>query len=148
MTRRVFLARTRLTLSCVTIFAVVACGGPDRLEINSGLRTYSARLQNLCPASQAVDPVVGTLDGDKLANGDKAWLVADDGRRMHVVWPQGFTLSFQPHAILRNERGRVVAEKGSSVTLIQVNRFDHAGTPDDPYLPLGSLLDGCYAKAM
>jgi hypothetical protein len=92
-----------------------------------------------------VDPVAGTFEGDLLADGDKSWLVAADGSRLYVVWPQGFTLSFQPDPILRDGGGKVVAEKGTSVTLEQVNRADRAGTMADPYLALGSLFGRCYA---
>jgi hypothetical protein len=140
--------RPDLALCLVATLAVAACGAPDRSESASWLRTYPARLQNLCPASQGVDPVVGTFDGDLLADGDKAWLVAADGRRLYVVWPQGFTLSFQPSPTLRDEGGRVVAEKDTLVTLPQVNRFDHSGTMDDPYIALGWLLNGCYAESL
>jgi hypothetical protein len=82
-----------------------------------------------------------------LADGDKAWLVGADGRRLYVVWPRGFTLAFQPGPTLRDATGRVVAEEDTSVTLLQVNRSDHAGTMGDPYFATGWLLDGCYAEA-
>jgi hypothetical protein len=127
----------------VSTFAVTACGVPER----PWLRTYTAEVQTLCPASQAADPVSGTFDGDLLATGDKAWLVATDGHRLHVAWPQGFTLSFQPGPTLRNEKGVVVAEKDTPVILVQVNRSDHEGTMEDPYLALGWLFDSCYAEA-
>lgn len=137
-----------VALYLIAALAAAACGAPGRSESDSWLRTYPARLQNLCPASRAVDPVVGSFDGDALASGDRAWLVAADGSRLYVVWPQGFTLSFQPGPILRDERGRVVAEKDTSVTLLQVNRSDHSGTMDDPYIALGALFNGCYAEAL
>ena len=100
-----------------------------------------------CDLEQAVDPVVGTFDGDSLAAGDKSWLVAADGRRMYVVWPQGFTLAFEPGPTLRDEEGRVVAEQDTSVTLSQVNRSDDFGTMHGPYVALGSVMHRCYAKA-
>jgi hypothetical protein len=140
--------RPRFALCLVTILAAAACGTSGRSETNPLVRTYPARLQNLCPASEAVDPVVGTFDGDLLADGDKGWLVAADGRRLYVVWPGGFALSFQPSPTLRDERGQVVAEKDTSVTLSQVSRSDHSGTMDDPYFALGWLFNGCYAEAL
>lgn len=146
VTPRVDRARHSVALYLVAALAVAACGAPDRSEGDAGVRTYPARLQNLCPASRAVDPVVGSLDGEFLASGDKAWLVAPDGSQLYVVWPQGFTLSFQPGPILRDERGRVVAEKDTPVTLLQVNRSDHSGTTNDPYIALGALFNGCYAE--
>jgi len=134
-------------LYLLMVVAVGACGSTDKVESNPWLRTYPARQQNLCPASEAVEPVVGTFDGDSLADGDKAWLVAADSKRLYIVWPQGFTLSFQPDPVLRDERGQVVAKKDTSVTLIQVNRSDHSGAKDDPYFALGWLFNSCYAKA-
>jgi hypothetical protein len=140
--------RPRLALCLVTSLAVAACGAPDRSETKPWVRTYPARLQNLCPASEAVDPVVGTFDGDLLADGDKSWLVSADGDRLYVVWPQGFSLSFQSGPTLRDDTGKVVAQKDTSVTLSQVNGLDHAGTMDDPYIALGWLFNGCYAEAL
>ena len=115
-----------------------------RPESALGLRTYPARLRSLCPASRAVDPVIGTFDGDSLADSDKLWLVAADGGRLYVVWPRGFTLAFERGPTLRDEEGRVVAEQDTSMTLPQVNRFDHTGTLHDPYVARGSVLNGCY----
>lgn len=144
MTRRVPLIRPLQAIGLLAIVALTACGARSQTV---ALRTYPAQQPTLCTLSEAVEPVVGTFDGDLLADGDKSWLVAADGNRLHVVWPQGFGLSFQPGPTLRDRDGNVVAEKGTSVTLGQVNRFDHSGTMEDPYIALGSLFDRCYARA-
>lgn len=129
------------------MLALAACGTQDQSAGKPWLRTYPASQPSLCTLSEAVDPVAGTFDGDVLADGDKSWLVAPDGERLYVVWPQGFGLSFQPGPTLRDGDGNVVAEKDTSLTLAQVNRFDHAGTLDDPYIALGMAFDRCYARA-
>ena len=128
------------------MLAVGACGAKAGSDSRPWFRTYPAWLPDLCTLSEAVDPVVGTFRGDLLADGDKSWLEAADGARLYVVWPQGFALSFQPSPTLRDEGGKVVAEQDTAVTLAQVNRFDHAGTMDDPYVAVGTLFDRCYAQ--
>jgi hypothetical protein len=134
-------------LGLIAIVAVVACGAQDQSASKPWLRTYPATQPTLCTLSLAVDPVVGAFDGDVLADGDKSWLVSAEGDRLYVVWPQGFTLSFQPGPTLRDDSGKVVAEKDTLVTLAQVNRTDHSGSMNDPYVALGSLFNRCYAKA-
>lgn len=148
MTRRRPPIRSSRALGLPLILALVACATQGRWESEPWLRTYPARQPTLCTLSQAVEPVVGTFDGDVLADGDKSWLTAKDGDRLYVVWPQGFALSFQPGPTLRDQDGKVVAEKDTSVTLGQVNRSDHSGTMADPYIVLGWLFDGCYVEAV
>jgi hypothetical protein len=147
VTRRLPLIRPFQALGLLGIVAVAACGSQDQSESKPWLRTYPARQPTLCTLSLAVEPVVGTFNGDVLADGDKSWLVAADGNRLYVVWPQGFTLSFQPGPLLRNDGGKVVAQKDTLVSLEQVNRFDHSGSMDDPYIAMGSLFDRCYVRA-
>ncbi len=140
------------TLLGALMLGLAACA-TGSVGISTGLRTYVVRTpapgdDNLCPVSLAVEPVVGDLAGDQSAAGDKSWLVAKDGTRLYVVWPQGFSLAFGPGPILRDEVSRVVAESGAMITLPQVNRFDHAGTVGDPYFAVGSLFGSCYQRSM
>lgn len=68
--------------------------------------------------------------------------MATDGLRLSVVWPQGFSVRFEPDAVLSNEQGRVVAPAGERTELIQTRADEHAGTFDDPYIA-GLILGGC-----
>ena len=138
---------SRSTPGILALLLLVGCGSPGGSPSKPGIRWYAAREPNLCPLSLAAKPVVGKFDGSPTADGDQSWLVAPDGKRLFVVWPTGFSLSFQLGPTLRDEKGKVVADQGTEVTLSQVNLFDHAGTMDDPYLALGSVFDRCYAKA-
>ena len=97
-----------------------------------------------CAAFGLVDPVHGTLHGNPADPLEPIWIVASDGRRLSVVWPAGFTVAFEPDAILRDEKGVVVAREDGQVELSQVRWEEHAGTFDDPYLAAGGLLNGCY----
>jgi hypothetical protein len=64
-----------------------------------------------------------------------------------VAWPEGFTVRFEPNAVLYNEEGVAVAKHGSEVELGQVNFEEHAGTLADPYTADGILFDSCYPLA-
>lgn len=134
-------------VAILAVLLLVGCGSPQGSSSKPGIRWYAAREPNLCPLSLAVEPVVGNFDGSPTADGDQSWLVAPNGKRLYVMWPTGFSLLFQPGPTLRDARGKIVAERGTEVTLGQVNLFDHTGTMDDPYLAIGSVFDRCYAKA-
>lgn len=92
----------------------------------------------------AVEPHVnGVLDGDP-TDGERLWLTTEAGRRVSVVWPGGFTVTFEPNAVLHDETGRTVARAGDWVELSQVATASAAGTPDDPYIASCSVLGGSY----
>ena len=101
----------------------------------------------LCNATAAVEPVSGIFEGDPTRSSQVAWLRAPDARQLTVAWPEGFTVRFEPLAVLYDERGKAVVRHGVGVRLDQVNVFDHAGTLNDPYLATGLVFDGCYPFA-
>ena len=100
-----------------------------------------------CPAFAAVNPVRGVFEGDPTRSSQVAWLRAPDGRQLTVAWPEGFTVRFEPSAVLYNERGVAVAKHGQAVELGQVNVEEHTGTLLDPYFASGIVFDGCYPFA-
>lgn len=115
----------------------------------NGLRTFSVIHEMngnpvVCPAFGLVNPVVGTLEGNASDKREPVWLKSADGRRLSVVWPQGFTVRFEPDAVLYNDQGKVVARAGQRTELSQTRAEEHAGTFDDPYIASGLLLGGCY----
>lgn len=101
----------------------------------------------VCPAFAAADPVLGVFEGDQTRSSQVAWLRAPDGRQLSVAWPQGFTVRFEPDAVLYDETGRAVARHGQPVELAQVSVGEHAGTLTDPYIADGLVFDGCYPRA-
>jgi hypothetical protein len=117
--------------------------GPD------GLRTFTwvsdvNRTPLLCNAAASVDPVDGILRGDPDDTLEPIWIEDAVGRRLSVVWPAGFTVTFEPAAVLRDDRGTVVARTDGPVELSQVSTQDHVGTFEDPYIASGILFNGCY----
>jgi hypothetical protein len=101
----------------------------------------------LCPAFAAVNPVRGVFEGDQARSSQVAWLRAPDGPQLTVAWPEGFTVRFEPNAVLYNEKGVAVAKHGQQVDLGQVNLEEAAGTLLDPYIASGIVFDGCYPFA-
>jgi hypothetical protein len=99
----------------------------------------------LCTLGAPLEPVTGTLRGDRENRREPVWLEQANGRRLSVVWPDGFTLLFDPQPVLRDERGLVVAREGEIVRLTQVHPSSAAGTFEDPYVASGLLFDGCYS---
>jgi hypothetical protein len=98
----------------------------------------------LCTLGTAVNPVRGVFEGDPARSSQVAWLRAPDGRQLTVAWPQGFTVRFEPDAVLYDERGVAVARHGELVELSQVSVGEHAGTLLDPYIASGIVFDDCY----
>lgn len=136
--------------SLAMLVAVVACRpasstitvGPD------GLRTFSVPDSInghpvLCTASAAIHPLVGTL-ASGAGGREPVWLTDPDGRAVSVVWPEGFTVRFEPVAALYDDRGARVAQDGDRIELAQVDRDGHAGTYDDPFVASGLVFNGCY----
>ena len=95
----------------------------------------------LCVGS-TVPPFVGILEGDP---SDLAWPVrlrAEDGRRMYITWPKGFSVRFDPHATLLDETGAPVLYAGSPFTFEGVAHDPSKGTRDEPYLAAGAWETG------
>lgn len=117
--------------------------GPDRLRTFTVVREIDGA-PLLCAAFGVLPAVEGILRGDPASINEPVWLEGDDERRLSIVWPEGFTLRFEPLAVLRDERNLVVAREGDSVVLGQVAQGEAAGTTDDPYIASGIVFDGCY----
>ena len=90
-----------------------------------------------------MNPLAGTFQGQPGAR-EPAWIRSSDGRPLSIVWPGGFSVRFEPSAVLYNEKGKAVAHAGRSIELAQVRPEEHSGTFDDPYISSGILFDGCY----
>ena len=116
---------------------------PDGLRTFTVLRTLNG-VVNACAAMLLPDPLSGTLRGDAAARGEKLWLERDQGVKASVVWPEGFSLRFEPDAVLYDDRGSPVGREGAVVTLDHVRPTDHGGTFDDPYIASGLLFGECY----
>lgn len=143
-------ARSSILVLAVLI-GLTGCDRGSLFDTLTGIRTYPTQhprpgVSELCPLGLAVDPVIGTFDGNAGASPDKSWLVALDGVDLHIVWPEGFTLGFEPGPVLRDDVSAVVARQGDEVSLQQVGKSDHAGTTDDPYLATGLVFNNCYLR--
>ena len=141
----------RLTLLMGAAALVVACGvlgGPTIFKDADGLRTFPLPdAHGPCSQIAALDPVRGTLHGAHGAP-DQAWLVTTDGDQLSIVWPQGFTVTFDPVFSLVDDQGTVVAREGDDLTLAQVPTSAATGLYGDPYFASGSLFSGCYPRRL
>lgn len=131
----------------VAVFALMSVIGCTE----NGLRTFSViqsqgGIPVACEAYGLVDPVKGTLHGDAAAR-EPVWLETADGRHLSVVWPQGFSVRFEPAAVLYDENQKWLASAGRAIELGQVRWDSAAGTFDDPYYAAGILFGGCYPRA-
>jgi len=111
----------------------------------AALRTFPvAAGQTVCPQFVLANALRGVLEGSPSDPREPVWLRGPSGARSSVVWPTGFSVRFEPTAVLYNERGRAVAKAGSDVILPQVALGSHAGTFADPYVAAGLLFGACY----
>jgi hypothetical protein len=138
--------RHRLVATALLAVIVIACGPsqrppPSRSTISTGpdgLRTFTATREEggslvSCGLVNVEPHVAGLLAGDAASPDDPIWLVRG-GRRLSVVWPGGFSVRFEPRAVLYNDRGERVAAEGEMTELTQVSPDAAAGTFDDPYI--------------
>ena len=58
--------------------------------------------------------LTGTFGGDPQLEGGCAWLDADDGERYEVVYPQGWTIAFDPLALV-DPGSNIRAEQGDRI---------------------------------
>jgi hypothetical protein len=130
--------------------ALAACTARSEIRTGAdGLRTFTVIREIsgapvLCPAFGIVPHgLEGTLQGQAGLR-DPVWLETDDGHHLAVVWPEGFTVRFEPDAVLYSEAGYAMARAGDLVELAQVSDGDAKGTFDDPYFASGILFGTCY----
>src|SRR5262245_61973358 len=144
---RAFFAKVALIVAVAVL--VVGCdsllGRQTIYKDATGLRTFPVADLALCNLSRLLDPVSGTLHIEQGAS-DQAWIEADDGTHLSVVWPQGFTVRFDPDAALLDETGRLLKRDGDHVELSQVPPTAATGTYGDPYFATGGVFEGCYPR--
>ena len=116
--------------------------GPDGLRLFTWIREQDG-IPAACPGFALADPVRGTFEGEAGAP-EPAWILADDGRRLSVIWPAGFTVRFEPLAALYNELGEPVVRAPQEIVLGQTSWTDASGSYDDPYFAQGAVFGGCY----
>lgn len=125
---------------------------PTRSTISTdpdGLRTFTWASERdggpvLCTAAAALHPVSGIFRGDPNDPQEPVWLEGQAETRLSIVWPAGFTVTFEPEAVMRDEKAAIVARAGDRVELGQVDAFAKAGTFGDPYIASGLVFNGCY----
>jgi hypothetical protein len=85
---------------------------------------------------------IGSLEGSA-DNPDRVWVATPDGRRVFLIWPHGFTVRFEPDAVLYGPSGVVIARAGDSIEILQ-EVPEQGASPDDPMLV--TWVNGtCYA---
>ena len=131
---------------CVWVAAlavcVIGCGSPaeprSTISSSNGLRTFSVIREIdgnpvTCGMPNEPSPVRGVLAGDPADPREAVWLANGD-RRLSVVWPDDFTVKFEPGAVLYNDTGRAVGHAGELIELTQVPTDSATGTFENPYV--------------
>jgi hypothetical protein len=110
------------------------------------LRTFAWDPDIGCEPAGAGPAVQGHLAGSVTAqSGEHVWLVATDGTRLFVRWPEGFTARFAPGLEILSETGALVASEGDSVQA-QVPRVDFEGSVEHPFDLTGILIAGSFTE--
>jgi hypothetical protein len=85
---------------------------------------------------------IGSLEGS--ANDpDRIWIVAPGARRVFLIWPYGFTVRFEPDAVLYGPSGVVVARAGDPIE-INLEVPEQGATREDP-MRVTWVNGACYA---
>jgi hypothetical protein len=131
----------------------VGCGpSPDLHTQPDGLIVFNWQNPSLCDAFGLVDEakVRGVLRGSPEAKG-RVWLESRNEGTLLIAWPAGFSVRFEPEAVLRDDTGRVVGREGHGLSLDQVRvgqRADEPAHPDVAYVASGILLGSCYQRVI
>jgi hypothetical protein len=124
-------------------------GSPEASPATVPIRTFAwSRTHDGTPVGCDTigvdDPVFGHLQGGQtLVEDDPVWLAAPDGTILHLLWPTGFVLRFEPLATLYDESGAFFGTEGDAV-MLQVSRSSAEGTRADPYTAEGIVLAGTF----
>jgi hypothetical protein len=135
-------------ITSAALLAVAACSSArDITRQSDGLLTSGLTRTDYCTAQAAADPLEGTLEG-QAGTTDPVWILAVDGGRLSVAWPRGFSVRFEADAVLYDETGAPVAKAGDHISLGQVHRSGHSGTPEDPFLASGQIFGVCFPPVL
>jgi hypothetical protein len=143
------LALATLVAGCAQAAPVTRSATSTITQQSDGLRTFSihresdGRPTDACPFFGLVAPLSGILRVDRQARTEPVWLDVD-GRHASIVWPEGFTLRFEPDGLVYDDHGTAIGRDGSSLRFDQVSPTDHDGTSADPYIASGLLFGRCY----
>ena len=109
----------RLGCLAMAVLAMSACGafGP------------TPSLLMTCTAFIVPDAVLGHVH----VATNEAWLEAEDGRHLSVVWPA--EVEIRPDGLYSRETGERMVRDGERLHLIQTESTSAAGTTADPYRP-------------
>jgi|GEM_PF-4250492 len=66
------------------------------------------------PVEPAGTEIRGALGGDAQLEGGCAWVETDDGTRHEVLYPEGYTVEFDPLRLLGPD-GEVIAQEGDRI---------------------------------
>lgn len=120
---------------------LVGCGGTGTRTTRGpdGLLTWTSE-NAACGGTDAYP--IGKLEGSA-DDPDRLWVVAPGGRRAFLIWPHGFTVRFEPYAVLYGPSGVIVARAGDPIE-INLEVPEQGATPEDPMLV--TWVNGtCYA---
>ena len=141
--------RCSQAFATLAVVAVLATGCTSHAPLPSGAihvptdeGLVNAATSGILCVGSTVPPFVGILEGD---SSDLAWPVslrAEDGRRMYITWPRGFSVRFEPDAVLLDETGTPVLYAGSPFTFHGVAHDPSRGTRDEPYVADGAWETG------
>lgn len=141
------LATLAVTLSVLEGCAAQAPLPSDAIRVPTDEGLVNATASGILCVGSSVPPFVGILEGDPSDAAWPVWLRAEDGRRMYMTWPKGFSVRFDPDATLLDETGVPVLRDGSAFTFEGVAHDPSKGTREEPYLAVGAWETGLASVA-
>ena len=110
-------------LLCVLLTLLAGCGDTGGEQAGEAEPPVPTRP----PMEPAGSEVRGELGGDAELEGGCAWVTTEDGTRYEVLFPEGYTVEFDPLRLLGPD-GAVIAEEGDRIEVLGEVADDVAST--------------------
>lgn len=134
-------------IASLLVLAVSAAGCSGivlPIEVRTSNEIRRAGPDEDCAAWATGEPVEGRLEFVLQGGRADTVVITDDGARLHIVWPTGFSGTTSDGGTIIDDLGAPVFKHGEDVRLGQVDQRLNDGSAADPFVAAGIVAGSCF----